>query len=53
MQVIDPYAEIMNMPDAEFILRHIEKAARTCYKSEDKIVIFKPLCQLLFAKQIN
>lgn len=37
MKIIDPYVEIMNMPDSDFILKHIEKAARTCYKSEDKI----------------
>jgi thymidylate synthase (FAD) len=37
MKVIDPYYEIINMPDADDILRHIERAARTCYKSEEKI----------------
>jgi thymidylate synthase (FAD) len=37
MKIVEPYAEIINMPDPGFILKHIERAARTCYKSEDKI----------------
>ncbi len=37
MKIIDPYFEIINMPDPDFILKHIERAARICYKSEDKI----------------
>jgi thymidylate synthase (FAD) len=37
MKVIDPYYEILNMPDTDYTLKHIERAARTCYKSEDKI----------------
>jgi thymidylate synthase (FAD) len=37
MKVIDPYYEILNMPDPDYTLKHIERAARTCYKSEDKI----------------
>lgn len=37
MKIIDPYVEIINMPDSGFIMKHIERAARTCYKSEDKI----------------
>jgi len=37
MRVIDPSFEILNAPDAKAMLRHIELAARTCYKSEDKI----------------
>jgi thymidylate synthase (FAD) len=37
MKVIDPYYEILNMPDPDYALKHIERAARTCYKSEDKI----------------
>lgn len=37
MRVIDPSFEILNAPDAQAMLRHIELAARTCYKSEDKI----------------
>jgi len=37
MKIIDPYFEILHMPDGEYILKHIELAARTCYKSEDRI----------------
>lgn len=37
MKVIDPFYEIINMPEADYTLKHIERAARTCYKSEDKI----------------
>lgn len=36
MQVIDPYFTFMHIADGEFILSHLELAARTCYKSEDK-----------------
>jgi len=36
MKVIDPCFSFMHLPDGEFILRHLELAARTCYKSEDK-----------------
>jgi thymidylate synthase (FAD) len=37
MKIIDPSYEILQISDGEFIMQHIEKAARTCYKSEDKI----------------
>ena len=37
MRIIEPYFEILNMPDGLSILKHIELAARTCYKSEDKM----------------
>lgn len=37
MKVINPSFELLHVPEGEFILKHIEKAARTCYKSEDKI----------------
>ncbi|MEA2059941.1 MAG: FAD-dependent thymidylate synthase [Thermodesulfobacteriota bacterium] len=37
MKVIDPYFEILHMADPEDIYTHLELAARTCYKSEDKI----------------
>lgn len=37
MKVIDPYFEILHMADGEEICSLIELAARTCYKSEDKI----------------
>jgi thymidylate synthase (FAD) len=37
MKVIDPYFDVLNMPAGEAMLTHIELAARTCYKSEDKI----------------
>jgi thymidylate synthase (FAD) len=41
MRLIKPYYEIESEIDGEKILRHIEKAARTCYKSEDKINDFE------------
>ncbi|BBD06964.1 FAD-dependent thymidylate synthase [Desulfovibrio ferrophilus] len=37
MQVVSPSFDIMSMPDGEDVLKHIEAAGRTCYKSEDKI----------------
>lgn len=37
MKVIDPYFEILYMPDGDEIMKHLELAARTCYKSEDRI----------------
>ena len=37
MKIIEPSIEIINPPDYQQMLRHIELAARTCYKSEDKI----------------
>lgn len=37
MKVIPPSFEIMAMPDGGEVLRAIELAGRTCYKSEDKI----------------
>ena len=37
MKLIKPYYEIEGEIDGEKILRHIEKAARTCYKSEHRI----------------
>ena len=37
MIVIPPSHEILYMPDGEFILKQIELAGRTCYKSEDRI----------------
>ena len=37
MKIIDPSYKIINMPDRQEILTHIENAARLCYKSEDKI----------------
>jgi len=37
MKVITPYSEIVAMEDEETILRQIEAAGRTCYKSEGKI----------------
>ena len=36
MKVIDPSFSFMHLPGGEFVLRHLELAARTCYKSEDK-----------------
>lgn len=37
MKIIEPYFEILNMAEPEEIYDHLELAARTCYKSEDKI----------------
>jgi thymidylate synthase (FAD) len=37
MRIIEPSHEILHVPDGEFIIGHLELAARTCYKSEDKI----------------
>jgi thymidylate synthase (FAD) len=38
MKLIKPYYEILNPPvDGEKTLKSIERAGRTCYKSEDKI----------------
>jgi len=37
MKIIKPSVEIVAMPDYPDALRIIEAAARTCYKSEDKI----------------
>ncbi len=37
MKIIEPYFEILHMADGEEICRLLELAARTCYKSEDKI----------------
>ncbi len=37
MKVIDPYFEILYMPGGNEIMKHLELAARTCYKSEDRI----------------
>lgn len=36
MRIIDPSFSFMHLPDGPFILAHLEQAARTCYKSEDK-----------------
>lgn len=37
MKIISPYHEIMYMPDGDVMLKNIELAGRTCYKSEDQI----------------
>ncbi len=37
MKMIAPSHEILNMQDGESILKRIELAGRTCYKSEDRI----------------
>ena len=37
MKIIFPFHEILFIQDGASILRHIEIAGRTCYKSEDKI----------------
>ncbi len=37
MKIIEPYFQILHIADGEEICELIELAARTCYKSEDKI----------------
>lgn len=37
MRFIKPSFEIMQCPDGRQVLRFLERVARTCYKSEDKI----------------
>lgn len=37
MRLIKPYTEICKDFDGEETLKKIERVARTCYKSEDKI----------------
>jgi thymidylate synthase (FAD) len=37
VKIIKPYFEILSCPDGEDVLKTIEMAGRTCYKSEDKI----------------
>lgn len=37
MKIINPSIEIINPPEYQAMLKHIEAAGRTCYKSEDKI----------------
>ena len=37
MKIIDPSYEILSMDEGNNILRHIELAGRTCYKSEARI----------------
>lgn len=37
MKVISPSYEIVHISNGNTILKHIEEAGRTCYKSEDKI----------------
>ena len=37
MKIIEPSIQLLNPPDYKQMLQHIELAARTCYKSEDKI----------------
>lgn len=37
MKIIKPSVEILTPIDGEWIIKHIERCGRTCYKSEDKI----------------
>ncbi len=37
MKIVAPYYEIISIPESDMILKNIERAARICYKSEDKI----------------
>lgn len=37
MRIVEPSFEILNAPDREQVLRHLELCGRVCYKSEDRI----------------
>lgn len=37
MRIIEPSFKFEHLPEAEYVHRLLERAARTCYKSEDKI----------------
>ena len=37
MKIIKPSIEIITPIDRDYILKHLERCGRTCYKSEDKI----------------
>lgn len=37
MKIVPPSHEILSMPESREVLKHIEIAGRTCYKSEEKI----------------
>ena len=37
MKIVDPTFSFMHVPDGEFVLQHLEQAARTCYKSEERV----------------
>ena len=37
MRVVEPAFEILHFPETQAAMTHLELAARTCYKSEDKI----------------
>jgi thymidylate synthase (FAD) len=50
MKIIEPYFIIESKVDGNYILRQIEKAGRTAYKSEDKITIDSAIG---FAEMIN
>lgn len=49
MKIIAPSHEILFMPDGETVLKNIELAGRTCYKSHDKIT---PDSAAAFVKRI-
>lgn len=45
MKIIEPSYEILQCPDGEQCLAFLERCARTCYKSEDKIDDGKERCE--------
>ena len=47
MKIIEPSVQILNPPDYNMVLRHIEAAARTCYQSESKDSFPEPFIQRL------
>lgn len=49
MKLIKPYYEILTPIDGDRILKSIEAAGRTCYKSENKIT---PVSAIIFIKRI-
>jgi len=44
MRLVKPYFEVENFPPGEEVLATLERAARTCYKSEDKIKDGREAC---------
>ena len=47
MKIIEPSVQILNPPDYNMVLRHIEAAARTCYQSESKDSFPEPFIKRL------
>ena len=41
MKIIQPSIEILTPLDGDYILKFLEKCGRTCYKSENKILLIQ------------